>query len=192
MGLASTSYMLIALGGDWRRVFQVLGAWGLILAALWWLVGARASSRRALPESQSAENLEGVIKAREVWVLAGLCACSMGCYDTLLVWLSRMLRLRELSVVEAGAAASMFPLGFLLAGPVVGSLSDKVELRKPFIWALGATGAALTTLIPYLAWASLWIAVLLAGFSLSGVLTLVLAIPAEHPRYPGSSGELSD
>jgi len=50
----------------------------------------------------------------------------------------------------------------------------RIWLRKPFIWTLGLASATFTMLIPYATQLSLLGTVLLAGFALSGILTIAL------------------
>jgi len=187
LGLASR---LLALRGDWRMVFQIFGLWSLALTVLWWQVGRKSPLEQRPSDERSRREFKDIIGIKQIWILTGLCICSMGCYDTLLTWLPHMLELKGVPPTEASITASMFPVGFLLAGPVVGTLSDKVGLRKPFIWILGLSSAVLIVLIPQLTQLGLWGAILLAGFTLSGILTLVLVILSEHPglsRFVGSA-----
>ena len=188
LGLSLTSQLLLALHGDWRFVFLMLGVWSTILAALWLAMPKESLGKQTYPNSQLVVSLRRLIRTRDVWMLIGLCICSMGCYDTLLTWLLHMIALSGMSSIEASAIASAFPLGFLAAGLVVGTLSDKVGLRRPFIWTLGLAGGGLIMLIPYATWLSLLGTVLLSGFALSGILTMVLVIPTEHPEMSGFAG----
>jgi len=190
VGLGLASNLLLALHGDWRMVFQIFGVWSLVLTILWWRVDRRSPVKETLPGSRSAREIKNLISIKQVWILTGLCICSMGCYDTLLTWFPYILELKGMPSAEASITASIFPVGFLIAGPVVGTLSDKVGLRKPFIWILGLSSAVLIVFIPHFNQLSLWGAILLAGFTLSGILTLVLIISSEHPelsRFVGSA-----
>ena len=188
LGLSLTSQLLLSLNSDWKLVLRILGVWSAALTVLWWIMPKELPGQHRPPESQPVGPLRKLIKTRDVWILTGLCICSMGCYDTLLTWLLHMLMLKGIPSTEASLIASTFPLGFLVAGPVVGTLSDKVGLRKPFIWTLGLASALFTMLIPYATQLSLLGTVLLAGFALSGILTIALAIPAEHPEMSRSAG----
>lgn len=179
VGLSLTSHLLLTLQGNWRVVFQIFGAWSLVLTMLWWLVDRRPPVSQIHLNSQKWM-LRDLVRVKQLWILTGLCICSMGCYDTLLTWLPHILEIKGVPVVEASITASILPVGFLLSGPVIGTLSDKVGLRKPFIWILGFTSAISIMLIPYTMKAPLWGAILLVGFTLSGILTLVLVIPTEH------------
>ena len=106
----------------------------------------------------------------------------MGCYDTLVVSLPGMLELEGISPEIAGLMASMLPLGFLLAGPMVGTLSDKLGLRRPFLRILGFVSGPAILAIALFSGAPLWVTIFAAGFCTAGNVTLVLVIPTELPE----------
>lgn len=194
VALTLTPYLL-TFTGAWRTAFQLFGAWGLTISALWWILGKESSTSGHESSDRSIDvslkdALIAASKVRETWILVGLCISAMGIYDTLITWLPYTLEIRGMQPESAGLAASMLPLGFLLAGPVVGASSDRLGSRKPFILVLGLVGGPLILSIALVSGISLSIVAFLAGFSVTGILTLVLTIPAEHPRtsaYIGSS-----
>lgn len=188
VGLGLTSYLLLALNGNWRIVFQIFGLWSLTLAVLWWLVDRRILIRKTYIDNHPKWRFKNLLKLKQLWILTGLCICSMGCYDTILAWLPSILEIKGIPAMEASITTSIFPLGFLLSGPVIGTLSDKIGLRKPFIWILGATSIIFIMLIPYTIRTLLWISILVVGFTLSGILTLTLIIPTEHSEFSGLVG----
>ncbi|MEM3608342.1 MAG: MFS transporter [Candidatus Bathyarchaeia archaeon] len=186
-GLTLASHLL-GLNMGWRGVFKAFGAWGLVLALAWLLVDG---GHQAIPVEEGFKGgFRRLIWEREIWILTGICICSMGCYDTVLTWLPHILELRSTPLSEASFTTSMLPIGFLASGLTVGLISDRLGLRRPLLVALGFLGGlSLSTLLLDLR-GGLWITVLSAGFSLTGILTIVLIIPAEHPRirsYVGSS-----
>jgi cyanate permease len=188
VGLSLTSYLL-TLGIGWRTIFQIFGALGLGLALIWLLAKMEHQSSK-IEGISTKRGLKYLIKTKEIWILTGICICSMGCYDTVLTWLPRILELKSFSLREAGFISSMLPLGFLIAGLSVGITSDKLGLRKPFIIILGLISGLFLSLLAFNLKTLAWIIVLLIGFSLSGILTLVLIIPTEHlkiKKFIGSS-----
>ncbi|MEM2385537.1 MAG: MFS transporter [Candidatus Bathyarchaeia archaeon] len=186
-GLGLTSHLLSTFNNDWRAVFKMFGLWALALTLLWWLVD------RLLPEerrnqSQPMLEFKKLLRSKQMWLLTGLCICSMGCYDTLLTFLPCLLEIRGMGAVEAGVTSSMLPVGFLISGLSVGAVSDKAGSRKPFIWILGLAAIPSTLLISYTSGELLWTTILAAGFTLSGILTLILIVAAEHPEIQGFVG----
>jgi len=186
--LGLTPYLL-TLNGAWRIAFQLFGVLGLTISALWRILGKEpsASGHEAFesgerPKVSLRESLIAVSKVKITWILVGLCISSMGIYDTLVTWLPYTLEIRGMQPENAGLTTSMLPLGFLLAGPIIGALSDRLGSRKPFILIFGLIGGPIILSIALVSGTSLWIMAFLTGFSVAGVLTLVLTIPAEHPR----------
>lgn len=194
--LSLTPWVLGAVHG-WRGVFTLYGAFGLLISALWWALAKEPQMRTVWGEARGVASgapnrveFSRLFRVREVWVLTGLCVCAMGCYDTLVASLPEVLRHGGIPPETAGLMASMLPLGFLLAGPTVGTLSDRLGLRRPFLWVLGLVGGPAIVAIVLLSDLPQWLATFAAGFCTTGVITLILVIPAEHPelsRLVGSS-----
>jgi len=180
--------LVLASIHNWRNVFVTYGILGLILTALWWTVAKEparnreVSVRRAALNTPLKEEIASLLRVREVWILTGLCISAMGCYDTLVVSLPDMLKLEGIPPEIAGLMVSMLPLGFLLAGPTVGSLSDQIGLRRPFLWILGLISGPAIMAIALSSNISMWFAIFLTGFSTAGIVTLVLVIPTELPE----------
>ena len=84
--------------------------------------------------------------------------------------------------------ASLLPLGFFLAGPIVGFTSDRFHNRKAIVATLGAVAATAILGINYAPFPILLLCIFLSGFTIIGVLTISLAAPAEHERLSASVG----
>ncbi|MFQ5999431.1 MAG: nitrate/nitrite transporter [Candidatus Bathyarchaeia archaeon] len=188
VGLSFTPYLLASLG-NWRNVFHIYGTLGLILTTLWWTMAKEPETSRKeelthkpTPTTSLKGEFSSVLRMKEVWILTGLCICAMGAYDTIVTWLPRMLELKNIPPETAGFMASMMPLGFLLAGPIIGTFSDRIGLRRPFVWILGLASGPVILAIGLFSDAPLWVAIFLAGFCTTGILTLVLIIPTELPE----------
>lgn len=186
--LSLTPFLLVSIY-NWRDVFFIYGVLGLILTALWWTVAKEPARRmdeafmhKAASDKPLKEEVASLLRVKEVWILTGLCISAMGCYDTLVVSLPDMLKLEGISPEIAGLMAAMLPLGFLLAGPAVGSLSDQIGLRRPFLWVLGLVSGPVILAIAMSSGIPLWVTIFLAGFCTAGIVTLVLVIPTELPK----------
>jgi MFS family permease len=191
IALNATPYLLTLLNG-WRGAISVYGVWAVILAAIWWIFAREPTqheihqSNKPPSTSSTRKTLAMLLKVREVWLLAGLYFTSCACYDTILLWLTSISETE--GTVMAGLITSMLPLGFLLASFGVGSLSDKIGLRKPFILLLGLASGPVIYAIGVLHGPALWIAAFLSGFCIIGVLAVLLAIPVEHPLMANNVG----
>jgi len=178
----SVTYHVLALVGTWRGTFHLYGILGLALAFAWWFIAKDPTNDRTRSKSSLTKDLAAIVRMKDVWVLTGLLLCAMGSYDTVCYWLPSILELKGVPSVTSGLVASMLPLGFLVAGLTVGISSDRVGLRKPFIWILGlATGPAILAVEKFQG-PPLWVTVFVIGFCTIGVLTLVLLITAELPE----------
>ena len=183
LGMSLTPYILKSLGA-WRNAFIVYGLWGIVLAVAWWVLAKEpklAAMRAVEDESRTSlrSGLLAVVKMREVWIMTGLFICAVGSYDTVLMWLPYLLEARGIEPAAAGLIASMLPLGFLISSPSVGTLSDRIGLRKPFIWVLGLITGPAIYLTGTASDATLWASAFITGFSTVGILTLVLTMPIE-------------
>jgi nitrate/nitrite transporter NarK len=181
VALSFTPFVLSALGG-WRQVFQVYGAWCLLLVVFWWRF-AHETKNEAKPSASTSLRSEfmKLLKNKLVWVLTGLYFCAGGCYDTLLVWLPNVLQTQGFDAFSASYAASMLPAGFLVSAIIVGSFSDRVGLRKPFVLALGAVSGPALFLAGTIGGLPVYGAAFLSGVCTVGVLTMILAVPVETP-----------
>ncbi len=185
IGLSATPYLLTWLG-TWRNVFLVYGFWAVLLAVGWWVM-AKENEIHNVPNgnieysnSSIRKNFQALLRVKQVWLLTGLYFCSSVCYDTFLLWLPSILDAQGVSLTTAGFVTSMLPLGFIFASFVVGSMSDRIGLRKPFILVLGLVAgpvvyAAGTLLGPWV-----WLFAFILGLCSIGVLTLVVTMPVEH------------
>jgi len=185
IGLSATPYLLTLLGG-WRNVFFVYGFWALFLTSVWWVLAKEPDQncsarrvRKVNPSSSIARNFAMLLRAKQVWLLTGLYLSAGACYDTFLIWLPSMLEAKGIQSVTAGLITSMLPLGFLFASFAVGSLSDKVGLRKPFILVLGLVSGPAIYAAGTLQSPAVWLFAFVVGLCTIGVLTIVLTIPVE-------------
>ena len=181
VALSLTPFLFSGLGG-WRMVFQVYGAWCLLLVVLWWRFAHETGKEEIPPDRTSLRSdFARLLKNRLVWVLTGLYFCAGGCYDTLLVWLPNVQQAKGLDVFSASLVASMLPAGFLFSAIVVGAFSDRLGLRKPFVLVMGAASGPVLFLTGTITGLPVYITAFLSGLCTVGVLTIILAVPVETP-----------
>jgi len=173
----------------WRNTFLVFGIWAMILTSLWWILAKEPEQnylardvREANSSSSLAKNFAMLLRVKQVWLLTGLYFCASACYDTLLVWLPSILEAKGFQSTIAGLITSMLPLGFLVASFGVGSLSDRVRVRKPFILVLGLVSGPAIYAVGRLQGSAVWFFALVIGLCTIGVLTIVLTLPVELPQ----------
>ncbi|MFC2058838.1 CynX/NimT family MFS transporter [Chloroflexota bacterium] len=169
---------------DWRHVLLIYSGFAAIICVLWWCL-AKSTVKGAFDYRQG--NFIVFLKDRYVWVLIFFIIAAMGSYDTLATWIPKVLEMKALDK----ALASLLPLGFFLAGPVVGFASDKFRDRRSAVALLGAVAAASIVGINYAPFPLLLLCLFLSGFTTMGVLTISLTVPAEHERLSASAGGVS-
>ena len=186
IALSFTPILLSALGG-WRQVFQVYGAWCLLLVVLWWVFAHETENEdKPLASTTFRSEFTKLLKNRLVWVLTGLYFCAGGCYDTLLVWLPNVMQAQGLDAFSASAVASMLPAGFLFSAIIVGAFSDRLGLRKPFVLVMGSASGPVLFFTGTMAGLPVYVTAFLSGLCTVGVLTIVLAVPVETPSLSRS------
>lgn len=180
--LGLTPYLLEFL--VWRKVLFIYGTVAAITALLWW---GLASSNVKGQSRIDWGDLSQVLKDKYVWVLMFFMIACMGGYDTLATWMPKVLELKAL----AKSPALLLSLGFLVSGPISGTISDKIRSENNLIAFLGFAAALSIFGIVYTSGFLLLTCIFLAGFFLMSVLTLTLKAPAKHPRLSYSAGKVS-
>lgn len=168
---------------SWRQVLMIYSGLSVVLSGLWWWL-AKSNSKNT-PDFQ-LQNFGKILKDRYVWVLLFLLLASMGGHDTIATWIPKILEMKGFNT----AFAALLPLGFFLAGPLIGLATDKFHNRRLLILLLGITGALSILGINYAPFSLLLLCLFLSGFTVIGVLTIALSIPAQHPRLSNSVGSV--
>jgi cyanate permease len=166
---------------SWREILLIDGGVATGVAGLWWGLA------KSVVKEESEFRLKAftlVLRQKYVWMLLLLMIVSMGSYDTLATWMPKVLEMKELNK----AFASLLPLGFLLAGPVVGFLSDRLWDKRKILAILGAVSCASVIGINHVSFPFLLFCIFLAGFTITGVFTIALSSPAEHSHLSSSIG----
>jgi len=182
--LGITPYLLQV--STWRTALFWYAGFGVILCIVWWVL-ARSNSDKSY--SFSTKDFGFLLKDRYIWVLLVFLIATMGCYDSLATWMPKVLEMKNVNA----SFATLLPLGFFLAGPVIGSLSDRFKDKKQLLFILGIGAAVSVTALNYAPIPFLFLSLFFSGFTITGVLTITLAMPIEHERlrpYAGSVGGL--
>ncbi len=178
--LGLTAYLLELL--NWRTILLYYAIFSAVVCLLWWLFAR--SAYKGSPTFQ-IKGFSLLLRDRYVWVLLFLLIATMGSYDSLATWMPKVLAMKQLNA----ALATLLPLGFFLAGPIIGSVSDRFKDKRNLLALLGAGAAASIIGLNYAPFPILLLCLFLSGFTITGVLTITLAIPVEHERlspYAGS------
>jgi cyanate permease len=166
---------------SWRGILIANGGVAAGVAGLWWIL---AKSVVKETSEFKLKDFTHILKEKYVWILLLFMIVSMGSYDTLATWMPKVLEMKGLNK----AFASLLPLGFFLAGPVIGFLSDQLWDKRKILAILGAVSCASVIGINYVPFLFLLLCIFLAGFTITGVFTFALSSPAEHSHLASSIG----
>ena len=165
----------------WRQVLLLYAVLPIVVCLVSLALGRKSE---AVASSIRLKDVRLVLRERVVWVLLLLMAGSMGCYDTLASWMPRVLEMKGL---ETGLA-SLMPVGFFVAGPLVGLVLDRFPRRGVLVALLGVLAGASIALLTTPSLPVLLLALFAVGFVLSGVCVTSLTIPVERPRLSPYAG----
>lgn len=174
-------------GSDWRKAFLSVGIAISILVVLWFVFAKNRPAGVKLPlrhEISMKTGLKLAVRSRNVWLLGIMTALAIGPLITINSLLPKALAdVHHVAPATAGLAASFFTFSRLAGDLTTPRLSDRIGLRRPF-FIISALGSATCV---YFAWylalsPATWVLLSLGGILISGVATLVLAIPLELPE----------
>lgn len=191
--------VLLPWVGSWRGIFMVFGVISLSSTVVWMALAKEKPKSADAPQVVSPggfrgvpfrEALSAVLRSRHMWILMLTTLFLLAPQIGLLGFLPSMLVLRGMGETTAGLVTSLISWFMIPSSFVVPMISDRVGLRKPFIWGTSilasfALYAAGTTMgLP------LWISVIVYGFLIGGMAPIVLAMPVElmGPLYAATAG----
>lgn len=193
--LATTPLAVAAETFGWRETTLALGAFGLALAVVVFVLAEDKpedagfepigdADAESLTLADVVENLRAVLSERETWVISVMLFCSTGMLITLLgLWgVPYVVQTYGVSVTAASWYTLLGSLGLLVGPPTFGWLSDRLERRSVLVvgggvgYVLGFGLLALVGQPPRLVVAVVYFG---AGFLL-GAFTLSYAVIKER------------
>lgn len=206
IGIANSVAMIGAFAGEgpisliedvigWRNTMVALGIIGLLLAIL--LLLLRKAPKRKKDTTSSFlgawKNLLGVLAHPSSWLNAGV---AVFIYATTsgfaALWgVSFLMNNHHMSRDQAGFCTSMIYIGWLIGGPIIGHLSDKLGKRRPFILGCALLGGL--TMLPLvlltdLSTLTIYILITLVGvFSTAELLNFSYAVDLHQNKATGSA-----
>jgi len=172
------------LFGSWQSAFTYIGFVTLVAALLWALFG-RSAPRGV--EVEKTPIVAGVIrgfKSKNIRLVGVGFFLLLGAFTSLSGNLPKALEgVRGVTAETAGAIASLLPFGAAFGGILLPAISDRVGLRKPFIYA----EAVIAAVCFYVAWLiapglDTVILTLVGGFFLGGLTTMLFTVLVEFPE----------
>lgn len=173
VGIYFTAPLADALG-SWRAALAAWAAAGGAVVLAWWLI---------LPQARTSGTIRSpsrdLLRRRELWLLAFLFAAGnasyfflVGAYPDYLVALGieRAYALGQLALLIALGIPAMFLAPYL---------SDRIGLRRPFLWGPHLLIAALLLALPTLPAAAVPLASAGFGFAEMAIFALALLLPVD-------------
>jgi len=184
--------VLLPWTGSWRSVFIFIGLLSLILNFIWIFL-AREKPKEVVKNLESApfkESLFIVLKNRQMWILMLTTFFLLAPQVGLLGFLQSMLTLKGLEPTTAGIITSLISWFMIPGSFIIPIISDKIGLKKPFIWALSLMAGFTLYIVGTTTDIALWASVIVYGFLIGGMAPIVLAMPVEivGPRYSATAG----
>jgi len=187
--LILTPSILLPWTGSWQRVFFTVGILSLVMTFIW-TVFAKEKPNRATGYSQTGSHnrntgvpfgrsLSTVLRNKHMWVLMLTTFFLLAPQIGLLGFLSTMLTSKGFEPTTAGLITSMISWSMIPSSLVIPLISDRVGLRKPFIWVTSIVAAAALYFAGTTTGTSLWVSVILYGFLIGSMAPIVLAMPVE-------------
>lgn len=175
----------ISVGGSWKNVWWLTGVYSVIMLVIW-LFGMRGIDAAISPDAdpsdkkkqttQAKDALFVVIKNPSVWLIGLTFALMLTTNQGVLAFLSRYLsEVRGMDPGKAGSITSLASIIGVLAGLLVGSISDKVNSRKGPMIVIFAISAVVYCIMPHFPTNTYFIMSLLYGLVTMGLATLCFA-----------------
>ncbi|MDE1993032.1 MAG: MFS transporter [Rhizobiaceae bacterium] len=178
---AGLSGPISAFSGSWR---VGVGIWSLLaaVAVLVWLFIER--KERLAPPTRSNPNRRPLpFRVGLAWLIGLFFACDNFLFYACLSWMATIYREHGFDETRAGLTLATYTGAFIVATPLAGALSRKIDRRIPLaIWAMVMlVGLVLLAFAPLLA---PHLAVLLIAFGIAGGFTLGMTLPLDNADNP--------
>lgn len=195
-GLASGIYMS-ALGigsslglvtgplfASWRSAFIYIGILTLVAAILWALLARNAPAGVVIGSPPIVSTMKRALRSKNIWLLAGSQCLLFGGFICFSQNFPKAIEtIHHIDPVSAGAITSLVTWGMAAGHLVFPLLSDRIGLRKPFVYGGALTSAACL----FFAWqlapgGATGALIFLAGFLFGGIPPILLTVPVELPE----------
>lgn len=178
--LTSGAYLSPLMGG-WRNVIWIFGTICIVLGTLWLLLfrehpcTQQGKSNRTFSFSRP---LSTVIRVRDLWLLMLSRFCIVGVLIAVIGFLPELLSSKGMKQSLADLSSSLIYYVNILGVIAVPLLSDKLGVRKIFIWPCALAGAVLVIMLGFFQGGTCLAVCALLGL-LVGFIPLMNTIPLE-------------
>jgi nitrate/nitrite transporter NarK len=171
--VASWAAPLLAEGAGWRLTAETVGAAGVAVSALVWLL-----LRDGDQAAYGGIDLSSLpLRSRDFWILASTQFVRLGSYYTFIAWLPLVLREEYgLSLVATSGALSLFNMAGMFANPLGGVVSDRVGKKAVILISLLLMALALLAFTRDLTGLAVYATVLVLGWFINFVRSPIFTV----------------
>jgi MFS family permease len=169
---------------DWRTAFTYIGIATLVVALLWAFLARSAPKGVEIKMPPMISGIKRGLRSRNVLLTCAVYFLFMGTFTSFSGNFPEALEIiHNISPATAGAITSLVTVGGFFGNLVIPTISDRIGLRKPFIY--GAIIAISVCL--FFAWqlapgTATWVLIFLGGIGVGSLPPIVLTLPLELPE----------
>ena len=180
LGLVATPGLASALGVRGSQLAYAAASLAA-LTAFWRLAPAPVPDRLVEPEELSMRQaLARVLRSATAWKLSAALFLGFGLYLGMTTWLEQILAPRGIDEAGAGVVAGTITIAGMVGSVLLGTASDRLRRRKPFLVAAGVAAAPALWLLGHLGSLAALIGVaFVLGFFLLAALPVAIAVASE-------------
>jgi len=181
---ASLGLLTGPLFGGWKSAFIGVGMLTLVVAVLWTLFGRNAPKGVKINMPPLVSGVKRAIRSKNIWFTAIAQSLFFGAFISFSQNFPKALEnAYQVGPAAAGAVTSLLCWGAVVGHVVIPSFSDRVGLRKPFIYV----GALASAACLFSAWhlapgTATSVLVFFSGFLYGGIPPILLTFPLELPE----------
>ncbi len=169
---------------DWQAAFTYVGITTLVAAFLWALLARNAPKGVKIKMPPMISGIKRGLRSRNILLTCVVYFLFMGTFTSFSGNFPEALEIiHNISPATAGAITALLTGGGILGNLLIPALSDRIGLRKPFIYAAVITIPVCLFFAWYLAPSpATWVLVFLGGIGVGSLPPIVLTLPLELPE----------
>ena len=181
VAMATTMPLVFPITGTFQGVFLFWSIPPIAAAVIWWIVVRESTSNNTHGDPASTEHIpfRRIIQTRHLWTVIILFLLNEFFFYTWSGWSPALLMLKGATAESAGLLTSITMWVGIAACLLIPHLSNKVGLRKPFIWGSALLIVLATWIIRYLPLSMVWLPMVLVGIAGLTRYITILAITIE-------------
>jgi len=193
LALSLTIPVVLPLMGSWRGTFYFWGAIAGIITIIWWILvrePATFREKKTGSEQFSRSALIEVLKNKYIWLVAIYFAFAANMTFYIITgWFPTFFIDKGISEAGAGLLTSLTTMAGLPAVFLVPYASDKMGLRKPFLWISCLIAVLAFIGIIYSSYTMDFILMIILGITLTATYVMSLFLPLElvKPEHAGTA-----